>query len=128
MKLLADTHTLLWAIGSPDKLGRRARKTLVSTENQVAFSTVSLWEIAIKTSLGRLELDPDWRDAIESGRRHLRARWLRLEPHHCGLVATLPWRHRDPFNRMLVAQAISERMTLLSRNQVMEEYAVDVLW
>ncbi len=128
MKLIADTHTLLWAIASPEKLGKRAREMLVSTENHVAFSTVSLWEIAIKVSLGRLELDPDWRNAIESGRKHLRARWLLPEPQHCGLVATLPWRHRDPFDRMLVAQAISEGMTLLSKDQVLDEYAVDVLW
>lgn len=128
MKLLVDTHALLWAIGSPEKLSHRARETLVSPDNQVAFSTVSLWEIAIKVSLGRLELDPGWRDAIESGRRHLRARWLLLEPGHCGRVASLPWRHRDPFDRMLVAQAISEGMTLLSRDQVLNEYAVDVLW
>ncbi|WP_420441305.1 type II toxin-antitoxin system VapC family toxin [Candidatus Palauibacter sp.] len=84
MKLLADTHTLLWAIASPEKLGKRAREMLVSTENHVAFSTVSLWEIAIKVSLGRLELDPDWRNAIESGRKHLRARWLLLAPQRIG--------------------------------------------
>ena len=128
MKLLADTHTMLWAIASPNKLSDHAREILVSTDNNVAFSTVSLWEIAIKVSLGRLELDPAWRDVIEAGRKHLRARWLLLEPQHCGLVATLPWRHRDPFDRMLVAQAISEGMALLSKDRVLNEYAVDVLW
>ena len=128
MKLLADTHTMLWAIASPNRLSDHAREILVSTDNNVAFSTVSLWEIAIKVSLGRLELDPAWRDVIEAGRKHLRAHWLLLEPQHCGLVATLPWRHRDPFDRMLVAQAISEGMALLSKDRVLNEYAVDVLW
>ena len=96
MKLLTDTHTLLWAIGSPEKLSDRVREMLISTENQVAFSTVNLWEIAIKISIGRLELDANWREAIESGRKHLRARWLRPEPEHCGLIASLPWHHAIP--------------------------------
>lgn len=128
MKLLADTHTLLWAIGAPDRLGTRARKALAEPGNQVSFSIVSLWEIAIKISLGRLELSADWRDLIDGGRKRLHAQWLSLEPEHCHEVATLPWHHRDPFDRILVAQAISEGMTLVSRDRRMRAYATDVLW
>ena len=128
MKLLVDTHTLLWAIDSPERLGNRAREALTDPRNRISFSTVSLWEIAIKVSVGRLDLRADWPDLIESARRHLRASWLFLEPGHCHKVGDLPWHHRDPFDRMLVAQAIAEGMTLISRDRSMPRYAVRVLW
>ncbi len=128
MRILADTHTLLWAVAASDRLSRRGRKLLTDPGNQVWFSTVSLWEIAIKLGLGRLELAADWRSLIDTGRRRLHARWLFVEPGHCYEVATLPWHHRDPFDRMLVAQAIAEGMTLLSRDRRMSRYAADVLW
>ncbi len=128
MKLLVDTHALLWAIDSPERLGNRARDVLTDPGNHTSFSTVSLWEIAIKMSVGRLALDSDWREIIESARLALRARWLFLEPGHCHEVATLPWHHRDPFDRMLIAQAMSEGMTLLTRDSAMREYGVDTLW
>lgn len=128
MIILADTHALLWAIDSPERLSSTAREVLADPRNRVWFSTVSLWEIAVKVSAGRLTLDADWREIIESGRRALKARWLLVEPWHCHEVADLPWHHRDPFDRMLIAQAISEDMTLLTRDGVIREYEVDVLW
>ena len=128
MNLLVDTHTLLWAIDSPEKLSKRGRDLLGDPRNRVSCSTVSLWEIAIKMSIGRLALEPDWRSVIESARMALRARWLFLQPRHCHLVAELPWHHRDPFDRMLIAQAISERITLLTRDSVFCRYRVDSLW
>ncbi|MDE2764333.1 MAG: type II toxin-antitoxin system VapC family toxin [Gemmatimonadota bacterium] len=128
MRILADTHTLLWAVTASDRLSRRGRELLTDPGNQVWFSTVSLWEIAIKLGLGRLELAADWRGLIDTGRQRLHARWLFVEPDHCHEVATLPWHHRDPFDRMLVAQAIAEGMTLLSRDRRMSRYAADVLW
>ncbi len=128
MKLLADTHALLWAIDSPERLSSRARNALINPRNSISFSTVSLWEIAIKMSVGRLALEADWRDLIESARQELRASWLLLEPGHCHEVAGLPWHHRDPFDRMLVAQAIAEGMTLISRDRRISRYAAHVLW
>ena len=128
MKLLADTHTLLWAIGAGDRLSRRARDVLTDPRNRIWFSTVSLWEIAIKLSLDRIDLAADWRELIETGRDRLHAEWLTLKPRHCHEVATLPWHHRDPFDRALVAQAIAEGMTLVSRDRRMSAYAADVLW
>lgn len=128
MKLLADTHTLLWAITASHRLSHRGRETLTDPGNQVWFSTVSLWEIAIKLGLGRLDLAADWRNLIETGRKRLHARWLFVKPDHCHEVATLPWHHRDPFDRMLVAQAVAEGMTLLSRDRTISRYPADVLW
>lgn len=128
MNLLVDTHALLWAIDSPEKLSTRGREILSDPRNRVSCSTVSLWEIAIKMSVGRLALDANWRNLIESARMALRARWLFLEPRHCHMVAELPWHHRDPFDRMLVAQAVSEGMTLLTRDRSVRDYDVDALW
>ena len=128
MTILVDTHALLWAIDTPDKLSRRAQRTLTDRRNRIWLSTVSLWEIAIKISAGRIALGADWRDLMESGRRALWAQWLFVKPWHCHEVADLPWHHRDPFDRMLIAQAISEGMTLLTRDQAIGEYEVDVLW
>ena len=93
MRLLVDTHALLWAIDSPEKLGQEARDVLTAPGQRIFVSTVSLWEIAIKISLDRLDLDPDWREIIESGLEHMHGRWLTIKPAHCGivLVSRLPF-------------------------------------
>ena len=128
MRLLADTHILLWAVGAPERLSDAAREALSTADHEVAIGTASLWEIAIKVSRGRLDLAADWQAAIERGRKHMGARWLAIEPAHCGRVATLPWHHRDPFDRMLIAQALCENMILISKDSVFAEYPVKVLW
>lgn len=128
MRLLTDTHVLLWAIDSPEKLSAAARDALLAVDNAVSVSTASLWEIAIKLSLGRIELAPDWFAMVEAGRARIGARWLTVEAVHCRQVAVLPWHHRDPFDRLLVAQAICGDMTLISRDRVLAGYPAPVLW
>ena len=128
MRLLVDTHVLLWAIDSPEKLSAAARGALLAEDNAVSVSTASLWEIAIKLSLGRIALDLDWFAMIEAGRVRIGARWLSVEASHCREVAVLPWHHRDPFDRLLVAQAMYEDMTLVSRDRVLVDYPAPVLW
>ena len=128
MRLLLDTHALLWAVGAPDRLSGLVRAALLDDDNEVSLSIASLWEIAIKVSLRRLELSPDWRSLIDNGRARMGARWLPVEPGHCAQVAQLPWHHRDPFDRMLVAQAMCEDMTLISKDRAVADYSVRVLW
>ena len=128
MRLLIDTHVVLWAVAAPERLSDAAREALSTAGHQVAIGTASLGEIAIKVSRGRLDLAADWQAAIERGRKHMGARWLTIESAHCGRVAILPWRHRDPFDRMLIAQALCENMTLISKDSVFAEYLVGVLW
>ena len=128
MRLLVDTHVLLWAVDSPEKLSAAARGALLAEDNAVSVSMASLWEVAIKLSLGRITLAPDWFAMIEAGRVRIGARWLSVEAVHCREAAVLPWHHRDPFDRLLVAQAMCEDMTLVSRDRVLADYPAPVLW
>lgn len=118
MKLLLDTHVRLWVAADNERI-RRIRKRLLSPDNEVFFSVVSLWEIAIKTSLGKLAVDAaELRElALESGYLELPV-W----GPHALQVSGLPWHHRDPFDRMLVAQAAAEPMRLLTADETLAAY------
>ena len=119
--LLLDTHLILWAAFDPDRLSAKAARRLRSRQVPLAFSLASLWEVAIKTSLGR----PDF--AIDPKLLHralLAEGFVELPIHaaHLVRVASLPWVHRDPFDRLLVAQAIEERLTLLTSDAALAGY------
>lgn len=123
--ILLDTHFVLWAALQPERLPARAVKLIGERDTAVAFSVASLWEVAIKSSVGR----PDFTvDATE-----LR-RWLLVEgftelpiqPAHVLHVARLPWHHRDPFDRLLVAQAALEGLTLWTADGAMKAYGAMV--
>lgn len=111
MRCLLDTHLLLWLLAQPERIPRSERDRLRNAVGQVFYSVASLWEIAIKRSLGRLSFEPDivFEHADRSGFQR-----LAIEPMHVCAVAQLPWHHRDPFDRLLVAQSIVEPMTLLT--------------
>ncbi len=118
---MLDTHLLLWAAFEPARLSNRARKTLQSREVPLAFSLASLWEVAIKTSLGRagFAVDPALlhQALLTEGFAE-----LPIRASHLARVATLPWVHRDPFDRLLVAQAADEKLTLLTVDATLKRY------
>lgn len=118
---LLDTHRVLWAALEPSRLSRRATRRLRSRETSVAFSLVTIWEVAIKTSLGRpgFEVDPS---RLHAGLLAAGFAELPVRPQHLFRVAALPWVHRDPFDRLLVAQAIEERLVLLTADVVLRHY------
>jgi len=122
--VLLDTQLLLWALSSPSKLSRRAQQQIGSSE--VFVSAASIWEISIKSSLGKLEADPDEVfAAIEpAGFNH-----LYIAGEHAAKVAQLPAIHQDPFDRLLVAQARVEPMILLTNDELLRGYGdfVEVL-
>ncbi len=121
MRLLLDTHVLIW--WDEDKPLSAEADAAIREAAQVYVSAVSGWEIAIKTSLGRLRPRRTVEDAVfESGFEALPIRLF-----HAAEVATLPWHHRDPFDRLLVAQALTERLTLVSRDDVFREYGIKLL-
>lgn len=121
MRLLLDTHVLIWW-DMGERMAKRASDAIRSAD-QVYVSAASGWEIAIKASLGRLETTRRVADAVvESGFEELSVTLL-----HAEAVQDLPWHHRDPFDRILVAQARTERLTLLTRDRVFDEYDVATL-
>lgn len=124
MRLLLDTHILLWWLNADKALRIRADALITDPANEVFVSSISLWEIAIKARLGKIEADVDDVHAagIENGFRS-----LSFTPAHAVQVARLPNHHRDPFDRALVAQAQGEPMRLITRDTVVAAYGPPVL-
>lgn len=129
MKLLLDTHALLWALEDDPRLSRAARKHFESAED-IVFSVVSLWEIGIKLGLGKPDfaLAPGWWDAIPQGLVAQGVRRLDILGEHCFEVSRLPLHHRDPFDRMLIAQAITGKRSILSCDTKFDDYPVRRVW
>ena len=121
MQLLLDTHILLWWLSDDRKLAKSAREIIANPNNDVLVSSASVWEISIKTGLGRLEIElDDLEDAIvKNGFRP-----LPIGLRHAVTAGRLPTVHRDPFDRMLVAQASVEELRVISHDQVFERYGL----
>ncbi len=121
MKLLLDTHLLLWAAGSPEKLSREVRLLLNDPLNELLFSAASLWEIAIKRGLGRDDFQVDARvlrrGLVDNGYQE-----LTINSEHAVYIDSLPPLHKDPFDRVLVAQATVEGITLLTTDALVAQY------
>lgn len=128
MRVLLDTHTFLWANQDWTKLSQPAARALRAEDNQLFLSQVSVWELVIKARLGKLRLP---HAAVEFAVRMAQANQIKLLPVglvHLGQLESLPLHHRDPFDRMLVAQAQAESMPLVSHDQQLARYAVDIIW
>ena len=123
MRLLLDTHIILWILTDEPRLSRDAKELLQTPSRDVFYSVASLWEIGIKFSLGRLKLSPE---AVESGMRASGAQRLQIADDHLKRLVTLPHHHRDPFDRMLVAQADSEPLKLVTSDRFLEVYGPTV--
>jgi PIN domain nuclease of toxin-antitoxin system len=121
VKLLLDTHLLLWSAGQPHRLSAKALHLLQDPDNELLFSVVSLWEIAIKNALGRA----DFSVSLQVLRRGLLDNGYREMPvlgEHALVLDRLPSHHKDPFDRMLVAQARAESLTLLTSDALLAHY------
>lgn len=121
MKLLLDTHLLLWAAGEPKRLSATARRLIESPENQLFFSAASIWEVLIKCGLGRADFQVDAR-LLRRGLQDNGYVELPMTGEHALGVAGLPPLHKDPFDRMLLAQAAVEGMTLLTADASVARY------
>jgi PIN domain nuclease of toxin-antitoxin system len=117
MRVLLDTHLLLWALSSPEKLSNRARQRIDSSE--VYASAASIWEVSIKSALGKLQADPN---EVLAGVEPAGFNHLPIVDGHAAKVVELPPIHKDPFDRLLVAQAKYEPMILLTDNEVLGGY------
>ena len=121
MKLLLDTHLLLWVAAEPTKLSKKVRSLILDSDNDLFFSVASIWEIAIKSQLGRADFDVDShllrRGLIDNGYLE-----LTINAEHALTVMGLPPLHKDPFDRMLVAQATVEGFVLLTSDEQVAAY------
>ncbi len=126
MKLLLDTHILLWAAGEPEKLSASARSLLTTSENILFFSAASLWEIVIKLGLGRedFKIDPYRLRKMLLAHGYTE---LVVTTEHALKVHSLPFLHKDPFDRLLIAQARTEGMLLLTGDSSVSQYQESVL-
>jgi len=122
-RLLLDTHVFLWWRGEPDRLTSETRSQIAAADI-VFVSAASAWEAAIKVSLGHLEIP----DTIEAGVIASGFERLLISFAHAERAASLPYHHRDPFDRMLVAQAQAEDLTLVTHDRLLESYEVGILW
>ena len=125
MRLLLDTHTLLWFLATPEKLPVAAHRAIQAAANEVYASLASAWEISIKVAIRRLEFDVQ---SLERALAGTGIQTLGISLQHTVRLSTLPPHHRDPFDRMLVAQAMCESMTLVSRDRELSKYGVGLLW
>lgn len=124
MKLLLDTHAFIWAAEQPGRLPERTRDALADGANEVAVSAASVWEIAIKRNLGKIAFAPVTAERL----RALRFCPLAIDPDHAEEAGGLPDLHRDPFDRMLVAQARVEGLAVVTRDPLVRAYDVSTFW
>jgi PIN domain nuclease of toxin-antitoxin system len=124
-RLLLDTHALIWALSSPRRLPARVASSIRDPDNDVYVSAVSTWEIAIKAMLRKIRADVA---AVVRALRDAGFEELPITIAHTVRVRTLPLRHRDPFDRLLVAQAIEERLTIVTHDPLVRAYDVTSVW
>jgi PIN domain nuclease of toxin-antitoxin system len=124
LKLLLDTQAFLWWMSGSSRLPHGAKEAISDPTNQVLFSVASAWEISIKRALGKLQAPEDLAGAIETESFDL----LGIEFSHIAALDRLEHHHRDPFDRMLIAQSQVERATLVSGDAIFQRYGADILW
>lgn len=127
MKLLVDTHALIWFQAGDRRLSKAARRAIEADDAELLISAATVWEMAIKASLGRLQLpgpvDGYIAEKVGQGYRMMAISWT-----HAAKVEDLPWHHRDPFDRLLVAQALTERCPVITKDRAFHKYGVEVVW
>ena len=124
VKLLLDTHALLWTLLDDARLSDTAKAAILNPGNEVFVSVVSAWEMAIKKGLGKLQVP----DELEKEVKDCGFYTLSMSFTHAESVALLPHHHRDPFDRMLVVQAMKDRLTIVTADDVIPKYDVPTLW
>ena len=128
MRILLDTHTILWWVDGSDQLSTLARDLISDPQTSNVLSVVTLWEVAIKYHLGRLRIPGTPEEFFANLTEELDLTMLPIEKAYAFTAAALPLHHRDPFGRMLIAQAIVEQVPILSSDARLARYPVRILW
>ncbi|HCF26640.1 MAG TPA: PIN domain nuclease [Cyanobacteria bacterium UBA11049] len=128
MRLLLDTHTFIWFVTDSPKLSVIVKQLIEDENNEKLLSTASVWEMAIKYSSGKLSFVQPFRVFIEQQITLNSTDLLNINLNHIDIVATLPLYHRDPFDRLLIAQAMVEQIPILSADSAFDAYSIQRLW
>jgi len=128
MRILLDTHAFLWMIFGDERLDESTRSLISHPENEILLSVVTLWEIAIKVSLGKLDLAIPFEKMMEELLNKYAVQVLPISFEALVTVSKLPFHHRDPFDRLLIAQAVMEDIPIISRDGAFSNYPVQIIW
>jgi len=128
MKLLLDTHTFLWFIGGNLNLSNTARNAIENISNQRFISIATLWEISIKVSIGKLNLGLTLTELVEQEVYGNAIEILEISSQHLDELVKLPFHHKDPFDRLIIAQSLVEDTTLVSKDAAFQNYSIKLLW
>jgi PIN domain nuclease of toxin-antitoxin system len=126
LRLLLDTHVCLWALAEPNRLSHGTARAIADPDNDVRISAATAWEIAIKQSLGKLELPGPAEEWLPAALAQSGLEWIDVTPTDALSVQALPWHHRDPFDRLLIAQAL-RGFTLVTHDPTFARYGVALL-
>ncbi|NUO80894.1 type II toxin-antitoxin system VapC family toxin [candidate division KSB1 bacterium] len=128
MKVLLDTHAFLWLMVDDPRLSATARATFQDVNNHFLLSMASVWEMAIKAGLQKLKLPAPARDYVATRTQRHNIHVLDISLEHCGRVESLPFHHKDPFDRLIIAQAIIENLPILTDDKDFDSYPITKIW
>ena len=128
MTFLLDTHTLLWFLNGDSHLSTKAQALIEDPINERLISIASLWEMAIKVSIGKLEQDISFTNLVPGPLKNNAINILPIIPAHLDTLASLSYHHRDPFDRLIIAQSIVEQIPIISRDMTFNAYPVERIW
>jgi PIN domain nuclease of toxin-antitoxin system len=128
VRLLLDTHAFLWFITDDPQLSPNAKALIADPANEIFVSPATLWEVAIKVSIGKYPIAVPYQTLISNGIEDNAFEILPIEPEHAAILTTMPFHHRDPFDRMLIAQGQVENMPIVSADLALDRYGITRLW
>lgn len=128
MRTLLDTHSLLWFLTGSERLSETAQQVMADFDNELVLSIASLWEIAIKVSLGKLELAQPFEELFPSQLREHEIELLHMTFPHLFHVVSLPFHHRDPFDRVIAAQSLADGLPVITTDPAFHSYGVTIIW
>jgi PIN domain nuclease of toxin-antitoxin system len=128
VRLLVDTHAILWFVGQDANLSASTRALLVDPANDLILSAASIWEIAVKVNIGKLQLAEPYQDFMDRAIADLELTILPVTVSDCDVLTRLPLHHRDPFDRLMVAQAMVENVSIVSMDAAFDPYPITRLW
>lgn len=128
MNYVLDTHTFLWIVAEDSRLSRKAKRLFLDKSNTIFLSAASVWEMAIKISLGKLALDEPLETFVRNHAEGNDIKILEITPQHIYPIEDLPFHHRDPFDRLIIAQCMTEALSVISSDPAFDGYPVSRIW